>query len=128
MNATPFVDAELARAEELLREHGALFAYLHGSRAEESARPDSDVDVAAFFGRGGVQSWDVLLPGSVDLLVLDEAPLELAGRVSLQGRLLFEVDPDARVHWEATTRKVFLDERPRIERAHREFLDGLRRG
>lgn len=128
VSATPIVEATLAHAEKALREHGALFAYLHGSRARGEARPDSDIDVAAYFDRRDVQSWDLLLPESVDLLVLDTAPLELAGRVALEGRLLFEVDTDMRIRWEATTRKIFLDERPRIERAHREFLEGLRRG
>jgi hypothetical protein len=33
----------------------------------------------------------------VDLLVLDDAPLELAGRVAVGGRLLFEDDQVARV-------------------------------
>jgi hypothetical protein len=39
----------------------------------------------------------------VDLLVLDGAPLELAGRVAVGGRLLFEDDPAERVRWEAMT-------------------------
>src|SRR5699024_4491062 len=112
------VDAALARAEEALRENGALFAYLHGSRAQGEARRDSDVDVAAYFGDRDLRSWDVLVPAGVDLLVLDTAPLELAGRVALSGVLLFEVDSDMRVHWEATIRRIYLDERPRMQRSH----------
>lgn len=108
-----------------LRRAGARFAYVFGSRAAGRARPGSDLDVAAWFGahvdpvRAGRG-----LPESVDVLVLDGAPLELAGRVSLEGRLLFDDDPAARVEWEATTRKVYLDERPRIERARRDFVEG----
>jgi hypothetical protein len=52
---------------------------------------------------------------------MDEAPLELAGRVAAGGRLLFDDDPVARVRWEAMTRKIYVDELPRIIRAHREF-------
>ncbi|HIY24395.1 MAG TPA: hypothetical protein H9837_08845 [Candidatus Brachybacterium merdigallinarum] len=48
----------------------------------------------------------MLAPDIVDLLGLDTAPLELAGRVALDGRLLFEPGPGERVHWEATTRKI----------------------
>ena len=128
MSTTPFVDVALAHTATVLREHGALFAYLHGSRARGTARAESDIDVAAYFGRRDVHSWDLLLPSEIDLLVLDSAPLELAGRVALEGAVLFEVDEDARIRWEATTRKIFLDERPRIERSHREFLESLRRG
>lgn len=128
VTATPSLDGALARTAKTLRENGALFAYVHGSRARGTARADSDIDVAAYFGRRGERSWDMLLPDAVDLLVLDDAPLELAGRVALEGTVLFEADVNERIRWEATTRKIFLDERPRTERSHREFLEGLRCG
>ena len=57
------------------------------------------------------------MPPGVDLLVLDHAPLELAGRVAAHGRLLFDDDPVSRVRWEATTRNIYFDELPRITRA-----------
>jgi hypothetical protein len=60
--------------------------------------------------------------------VLDTAPLELAGVVALHGRLLFEDDPAERVRWQAMTRKIYLDELPRIMRSHREFAQSRRRG
>ncbi len=115
---------------ERLRAAGARFAFLHGSRGDGVARPDSDVDIAAWFGRRDVDASAVAaeLPGAVDLLVLDTAPLELAGRVAQAGRLLFEVDPEARVNWQATTRRVYLDEKPRIERARADFVRAHRRG
>ena len=59
--------------------------------------------------------------------MLNSAPLELAGRVAVNGVLLFDDDPASRVHWVATTRKNYFDERPRIERSHREFAESLRR-
>ena len=112
----------------LLREAGARFAFLHGSRAQGTSRPDSDVDVAAWWGGEAPASFDGLLPPGVDLLVLDSAPLELRGRVAQHGLLLFDDDPPARVRWVATTRKIYADERPRIERSHREFAESVRRG
>jgi len=39
-----------------------------------------------------------------DLLILDRAPLWLAGRVALNGVLLFDDDPPAREAWQADTR------------------------
>lgn len=72
-----------------------------------TAREASDVDVAAWFGRpadGWVEAG--VLPDHVDLLILDTAPLELAGRVAVAGQLLFETDPAERVAWEATTVKI----------------------
>ena len=109
----------------MLETAGARFGYLHGSRAAGTQRPGSDIDIAAYFGEQPPQAFEVLLPPGVDLLVLDRAPLELAGRVAAHGRLLFEVDRVARVRWEATTRKIYFDELPRIMRAHREFAASL---
>ncbi len=113
----------------LLRAAGGRFAFLHGSRVTGVARADSDLDVAVWFG---APSDDLALrsrlPAGVDLLVLDDAPLELAGRVALHGRLLFEGDPAERVEWQATTRKIYLDEQPRIERARADFAAAHRDG
>jgi predicted nucleotidyltransferase len=122
------VAAVIAESTAALQRAGARFVYLHGSRAAGTARPESDVDLAAYFGDDPPQSFEVPLPPGVDLLVLDRAPLELAGRVAVGGRLLFEDDPAARVRWEATTRKIYFDELPRITRSHREFAAAVARG
>lgn len=78
-----------------LRDAGAMFAFVHGSRASGAARPDSDLDVAAWWTADPPQRFEVLLPAGVDLLVLNSAPLELAGRVAVDGELLFDDDPAA---------------------------------
>jgi hypothetical protein len=111
-----------------LKQAGAAFGFVHGSRARGTAETTSDLDVAAWWPTRAPQAFDVLLPGGVDLLVLNDAPLELAGRVSLEGVLLFDDDPPARVRWLATTRKIYADELPRLRRSHGEFLETVSRG
>ncbi|HEX3830004.1 MAG TPA: nucleotidyltransferase domain-containing protein [Sporichthyaceae bacterium] len=121
-------DAELrGQVADVLRSAGACFALIFGSRVRGTARPDSDLDVAAWWPSDAPQGFDVLLPTQVDLLVLNHAPLELAGPIARDGLLLFEDDPPARVRWVATTRKIYFDELPRLERSHREFMEALRR-
>lgn len=123
------VDMRVAEAVEALQRYGAVFAYLHGSRTAGGAGPDSDIDIAAYFDGQPAEAFQVLLPPGVDLVVLNHAPLELAGRIALHGKLLFQRDPGARVAWEATTRKIYLDELPRLNRAHQDFAEAvLRRG
>jgi uncharacterized protein len=119
--------AAIAESVGVLRQAGARFAYLHGSRAAGTHRQESDIDIAAYFGDRPPQPFEILLPPGVDLLVLDHAPLELAGRVALGGKLLYDDDPVARVRWEATTRKIYSDELPRIMRSHREFAASVTR-
>ncbi|MEB2344184.1 MAG: nucleotidyltransferase domain-containing protein [Deltaproteobacteria bacterium] len=106
-----------------LRRAGARFAFVHGSRATGTARPDSDLDVAAWWPGAAPAPWDLSLPDGVDLLVLNGAPLELAGRVALHGELLFDDDPPARVAWQAQTRLVYLDEEDRQRALDRIFFE-----
>src|SRR3954454_11690210 len=98
----------------ILRGSGARFAFLDSSSARGTERPDSDVDVAAWWVADPPAAFEVLLPSGVDLLVLNGAPLELAGRVALEGVLLFDDDP-ARIDWLAQTRRIYSDEKPRID-------------
>lgn len=98
-----------------LRDGGARFAYLHGSRVAGRQHAGSDLDVAAWFGHA-VDAWQLSLPSGCDLLVLDTAGLELAGRVAQHGVLLFDDDPPARVAWQADRSKLYLDEARRRER------------
>lgn len=127
----PVID-DAAQQEQVvaaLRSAGAVFGFVHGSRARGTDRPDSDLDVAAWWPRQDApSSFEVDLPYGVDLLVLNTAPLELAGRVAVEGRPLFDDDAVARVRWQATVRKIYFDELPRLERSHREFLQSVRRG
>ncbi len=122
------VIADEQRVADLLRCAGARFALVHGSRARGSGRPDSDLDVGAWWGARPPVSWEVDLPTGVDLVVLDTAPLWLSGRIAQEGRLLFDDDPQARVQWQADTRLRYLDEIPAIRERYRRRRIELARG
>jgi hypothetical protein len=111
-----------------LRAAGARFAFLHGSRVEGVARERSDLDVAAWWDGDAPGPWEVDLPDGVDLLGLNGAPLELAGRVALRGELLFDDDPPLRVGWQAQTRLIYLDEQDRQRGLDRLFFEERSRG
>jgi uncharacterized protein YutE (UPF0331/DUF86 family) len=121
-----------------LRAAGAHFALVHGSRAgddtprpggrrgnQPGARPESDLDVGAWWGTEPPAPWDVNLPEHVDLVILDAAPLWLAGRIALHGRLLFDDDPPARIAWQADTRLMYLDQLPLMRATQREWLEAI---
>lgn len=123
--AKGWADVDRAEVVAALRAAGARFAFVHGSVAAGTARPDSDLDIAAWFGGAPPdRPWTLGIDERVDLLVLDRAPLELAGRVAQYGQLLFDDDPPARVAWQAETRKIWLDEKPRTDEARRVYLEG----
>lgn len=105
-----------------LRDAGAAFAFVFGSTAAGTATPASDLDVAAWWPEDPPSAWDLALPTGVDLTVLNKAPLWLAGRVALEGELLFDDDPPARVAWQADTRFIYLDEIPQLRERQRGWL------
>lgn len=114
---------------ETLRGGGARFAFVFGSRTEPgTARESSDLDLAAWWGESAPDPWDVPVPDGVDLVILDSAPLWLAGRVALYGRLLFDDDFPARVAWQGDTRFIYLDELPAMRERQREWREAVARG
>jgi hypothetical protein len=104
-----------------LRRAGAKFAFVFGSRAEGGASTRSDLDVAAWFDHPDPGA--ISIPDGVDLVILNNAPLWLAGRVAMHGRLLVDDDPPARVRWQADTRLMYLDELPGLLERQREWLE-----
>jgi predicted nucleotidyltransferase len=120
---------KVARAIDQLRSAGAQFIFLHGSHATGRATATSDVDVAVHFGSRSVNLPRLYgeMPNDIDVLVLDKAPLELAGRVATYGQVLWEADPAVRVRWQADTRKIWFDEKPRIDQARQDFVRAQQR-
>ena len=120
--------------------HGVAVAYLFGSRAEGTAGPGSDHDVAVLFTvadpalAATEQLADDLaasLGTPVDVVDLARAGLELRGRVAEIGRLVFSADEPARVRFEVDARMRWIEFRPVVEETTRSFLarvarEGLR--
>jgi predicted nucleotidyltransferase len=119
--------------------HGVAVAYLFGSRAEGTARPASDHDVAVLFttepALGATQrlasDLAAVLGTPADVVDLDRAGLELRGRVAERGRLLWSADEPRRVRFEVDARLRWIEFRPVVEETTRAYLrrvaaEGLR--
>lgn len=119
------------RAREVLSEAAIRFAYLFGSRATGAGRESSDADVAVMAGRAlellererlaSALAAALDVP-DVDVLVLDEAELELRGTVVQEGRVIYSADEPARVAFEVRTQSEYLDFLPTLEAHTRRYL------
>lgn len=128
--------------ETIMRDAGAVVAYLFGSRAAGRARDTSDIDIAVLFDRdvGLLEQEDLTarLAGAleapdVDVVVLDRAPLELQGKVIQEGRVIFSADEARRVAFEVRTRSMYFDFVPYLRSHTRSLINrvaerGLARG
>jgi uncharacterized protein len=111
-------DLLTARAEA----EGIAAAYLFGSVARGTARPDSDVDVgvlysvdppktlAGMFDLEGDLESALGLP--VQVVVLNYAPVDLIVRVLRDGKLLVDRDRSRRIQFEVRSRNELWDLEP----------------
>lgn len=115
-----------------------IFAYIFGSVAKGNSGKLSDIDIAVYF----IQTDNILkqrleimrimekqLPGfSVDIVVLNKAPLSLKYMIEREGILLFEKDKERRVFFETSTRKEYWDFEPRLKIYARYMAKRLKEG
>ncbi len=116
---------ELRAAVErrLTAEPAIVAAWLFGSTARGTERPGSDVDIAVLTSRRADHTiadlWlelraDLagLVGREVDLVVMDDAPADLAHRVMRDGVILVDRDRSARIRFEVAARNRFFDMTP----------------
>jgi predicted nucleotidyltransferase len=106
---------------------GIVAVYLFGSTARATAHGGSDVDVAVLFARTPPPrlasprfdlegDLDRALGRHVDMVVLNDAPVDLRTRVLRDGRLLIDNDPAVRIAFEVRTRNEAFDLEPILAR------------
>lgn len=119
-----------------------IFAYLFGSHARGDARHDSDVDVAVHVDDAvavetrldlGLQIAGELTyraaVGPIDgVVVLNDAPLRLVGRILADRQVIYSRDEVARVRFEVRMRTRALDFEPRAAALDRQLLRRMAAG
>ncbi|MCX7680605.1 MAG: nucleotidyltransferase domain-containing protein [Anaerolineae bacterium] len=116
----------------LTEQSEVILAYLFGSQADGSADPQSDYDIAVLVRDPSLELWarlaheiaTVLETERVDLVLLNQAPVELAYAVIAQGRLLYERSVAERVEFEAKVLSLYGDYLPMLRRQREEILKG----
>jgi uncharacterized protein len=103
-----------------------VFAYLFGSAATNTLSPRSDVDVAVFAAPGSDSHTlrlavaracaRQLSTDAIDVVLLNTAPISLAGRVLMTRRVLLDRDPHVRHRYESLHARMFQDFRIREHR------------
>ena len=107
-----------------------IVAYVFGSVARHTSRPTSDVDIAILYATPPSPSvsgptakmqaeLEELLGRPVQLVVLNEAPIDLVHRVLRDGEIVYESDRRARIGFEVAARRQQLDLLPILRRYRR---------
>ena len=104
-----------------------IAAYVFGSVARRTSGPSSDVDVAVLFAVPPAPTLaglpleteaelEQLLGRPVQVVVLNDAPVDFIHRVLRDGALVHETDRAARVNFEVAARREYLDLLPVLRR------------
>lgn len=122
-------------ASEVFSETPIYLAYGYGSRVRGTPHPGSDLDVGYYAEAGcgsAIEELDralVLEAGlcsrtgmNVDLRDLRRAPLELRGRVMVEGKRIYCRDRVKQVNLERDTLARYLDYKTTFERMHAERI------
>jgi uncharacterized protein len=126
------LDELLGRMEAVIAAHEppVRAAYLFGSWARGTPRPDSDVDVGVIFAApqprtlmGLPTELEAALAASLHMNVqvvdLERASADLVHRVLRDGRIILDRDPPARIRFEVHRRNQYFDLLPHLERYRR---------
>ena len=116
-------------------------AYLFGSQARGTARPDSDIDVAVLLDESmpPARQCDVALDaarglavesglGGIEVVVLNSAPLPLRGRILVDRQIVFCRDEARRVDYETRTWSEFFDFQLSMRDLDRKLLEEIAAG
>jgi len=104
--------------------------YLFGSQARQQSKPVSDVDVAVLYKNqvpGGFDRLGIPLAGElekitkkpVDMIVLNNANVDLVHKVLRDGIIVFESDRSARIQFEVNSRNAYFDLKPYLDEYRR---------
>lgn len=113
---------------------GLASAYLYGSVARSEQKQGSDIDIAILYQTEPAPTFDGLglalssdlerhLGQTVDLVVLNHAPVDLVHRVLRDGVLVYDGDPSRRIRFEVYTRNMYFDLLPYLRQYRRRSVE-----
>jgi hypothetical protein len=122
--------------EKLEKEKDIIFAYIFGSYGRDNISPLSDVDIAVyltdsndFFQRKielNLLITEVLKTDEVDIVIMNDAPLEFAFNVLKTGSLLFSKDESLRINYEIKIIKFYQDFKFYRERMIKDYIKKIK--
>jgi len=94
-----------------------IFAYLFGGLVRDKRKPLSDVDLGIYVKNIKRLKFlslfssisQILCTDEIDLVVLNTAPISLAGRILQKRKILIDKDPFLRHRYESRTLREFFD-------------------
>ena len=118
-------------------ENDILLAYIFGSQLKSKTGPLSDYDFAVFLSQKPSFQFkyklknklvNFLNTGQVDLVILNDAPIELKYNIIATGKIIFQKNSTVRTEFEADTLSKYFDYLPVLRAQKKEVLKFKHKG
>lgn len=132
------VNLKIPRRDKLIQflksDSRIMLAYIFGSQIKGIVGTMSDYDIAIFLSETPSDTYKYelqskiarILDATVDLVILNAAPVELKYAVIASGFLIYEKDKAIRVEFEGDTLSRYFDFLPVLRKQRAEILKGAR--
>jgi len=115
-----YISSRIPLLESLLAsDDRIIFAYIFGGLATGKQRPLSDIDIAVYLDSCDDKAEvkldiigrlsDTLKTDEIDLVILNDAPISLVGRILKKKRLIVDREPFLRHRFESLALREFFD-------------------
>lgn len=120
---------------KLFKKYNVQLAYLFGSKITGKTDKFSDLDIGIVFGK--IFQFDdkikiyshltekieeILEFKPVDVIFIDEVPLELKFEIITYGKLIFSIDDNFRVNYETDIQRKYMDFKYFLDRSYQDII------
>jgi len=119
------------------QENNILLAYIFGSQLQRKTGPLSDYDFAVFLSQKPAFSFKYELKNKlanalnieqIDLVILNDAPIELKYKVITTGKVIFQKNSIVKTEFEADTLSQYFDYLPVLRAQKKDILEVKSKG
>jgi len=125
--------------EPVIEKYNVNTVYFFGSRANGTHYSNSDIDLGLLLGDSGQTKTKLIIdiqmdieelfhPTPVDVIILQNAPLEMRFQIIKTGEIIYCRDDEFRTDFEDVTLRDYLDFKPFLDMYQREVKEALREG
>lgn len=124
--------------KDLFKRCGVKLAYLFGSQVSRDIDRFSDIDIGVLFASklpfhkkmevyahlsNSIER--ILDKKGVDLIFMDEVPVELQFQIISTGKIIFSVNEDYRFRYESYIQGIYMDLKPFHEKSYRDIMESF---
>jgi predicted nucleotidyltransferase len=125
--------------KNLFKRYEVKLAYLFGSQVSDETDKFSDIDIGVVFtsrlpfhkkmevyANLSADLEKVIAKKGIDLIFMDEVPIELQFQIISTGKIIFSANEYYRFKYESYIQSVYMDLKPFLEKSYSEIMESFK--